>query len=77
MPQNSLTLCIDESGVYYRVPICLINEPISYDKDFQAQKLKDKVAPDEKQLSLNCRNAAKGDHPMEASNMMAVEDFKK
>jgi len=35
------------------------------------------VAPDEKQLSLNCRNAAKGDCPMEVSNMMSVEDFKK
>ena len=43
MPQNSLTLCIDETGVYYRVPICLINDPIGYDADFQAQKLKSKV----------------------------------
>lgn len=34
MPQNSLTLCIDESGVYYRVPICIINDPINYDIDF-------------------------------------------
>jgi hypothetical protein len=34
MPQNSLTLCIDETGVYYRVPICLINDPCSYEADF-------------------------------------------
>jgi hypothetical protein len=34
MPQNSLTLCIDDTGVYYRVPICLINEPCSYDADY-------------------------------------------
>ena len=27
MPQNSLTLVIDENGVYYRVPISCINEP--------------------------------------------------
>ena len=26
MPQNSLTLVVDESGMYYRVPICMINE---------------------------------------------------
>jgi hypothetical protein len=48
MPQNSLTLCIDETGVYYRVPICLINDPIGYDADFQAQKLKNKTQPPEK-----------------------------
>jgi len=47
MPQNSLTLCIDDTGVYYRVPICLINDPISYDADFQAQKLRGKKAPPE------------------------------
>lgn len=50
MPQNSLTLCIDETGVYYRVPICLINDPIGYDADYQAQKLKSKKAPDEQHL---------------------------
>jgi hypothetical protein len=47
MPQNSLTLCIDDTGVYYRVPICLINEPCGYDADFLAQKLKGKKAPPE------------------------------
>jgi len=57
MPQNSLTLCIDETGIYYRVPICVINEPCSYDADFQAQKLKSKAAPDEEHISLKVRNA--------------------
>ena len=47
MPQNSLTLCIDESGMHYRVPICVISDPIGYDADFQAQKLKSKSAPSE------------------------------
>ena len=34
MPNNSLTLLIDETGFYYRVPICLINDPITYDADY-------------------------------------------
>lgn len=33
MPQNSLTLVIDENGVYYRVPISCINEPTKYSAD--------------------------------------------
>lgn len=36
MPNNSLTLLIDETGFYYRVPICLINDPITYDADYAA-----------------------------------------
>ena len=76
MPQNSLTHCIDEGGVYYRVPICLINDPINYDKDFQSQKLKDKVKPDEKQMTLKCRHAARGDLIMEMSNFLPVIEFK-
>ena len=61
MPQNSLTLCIDDTGVYYRVPICLINEPCGYDADFLAQKLKGKKAPPECMMSLKGRHAEKGD----------------
>lgn len=34
MPQASLTTCIDQAGVYYRVPIACINDPITYDKDY-------------------------------------------
>ena len=45
MPQNSLTLVVDASGVYYRVPVCVINDPITYDKDYMTQKLKKKEAP--------------------------------
>ena len=47
MPQNSLTLVVDESGMYYRVPICMINEPENYTADFVTQKLFDKVQPKE------------------------------
>ena len=34
MPQNSLTLVIDENGVYYRVPICCIAEPMNYSVNY-------------------------------------------
>lgn len=33
MPENSLTTCIDTTGVYYRVPIACINEPNNYDQN--------------------------------------------
>lgn len=56
-----MTLCIDETGVYYRVPICLINDPINYDADFQTQKLKSKAAPAEMEMTLKIRHATVGD----------------
>lgn len=34
MPQNSLTLVIDENGVYYRVPICCINDPQNFSVNY-------------------------------------------
>ncbi len=34
MPQNSLTLIIDENGVYYRVPICCISDPVNFQINF-------------------------------------------
>lgn len=48
MPQNSLTLVIDENGVYYRVPICCIAEPMNYSVNYVDQKLKTKQKPAEK-----------------------------
>lgn len=45
MPQNSLTLVVDEQGMYYRVPICVINDPVNYDADYVNEKLKLKKAP--------------------------------
>ena len=77
MPQNSLTLCIDDTGVYYRVPICLINDPIGFDADFQTQKLKSKQAPGEKQMKLRFRNAGTGDHNVECSNHLEISALKK
>ena len=40
MPQNSLTLVIDSSGVYYRVPIACINEPERYEVNAVEEALK-------------------------------------
>ncbi len=44
IPNNSLTLVIDEQGVYYRVPIACINDPNKYSHG----NVNDKVAQKEK-----------------------------
>lgn len=77
MPNNSLTLLIDETGIYYRVPICLINDPISYDRDYNAQKLANKARPDTITIELKVRNTTHGDMPMKAENTTQVEEFKR
>ena len=76
MPNNSLTLLIDETGIYYRVPICLINDPISYDADYHAQKLKAKEKPDTKLLNLKIRNTTYGDTNLTAENTVQILEFK-
>lgn len=38
---------IDENGVYYRVPICCINDPINYSVQGADTKLKEKPKPKE------------------------------
>lgn len=45
MPQNSLTLVIDEQGIYYRIPICVINDPLNFNADYVTEQLKNKKAP--------------------------------
>jgi len=52
MPQNSLTLVVDETGMYYRVPICMINDPMNYDADFVNEKLKLKQRPSQ-EITVN------------------------
>ena len=42
MPQQSLTTCIDQAGVYYRVPIACINDPVNYDQNYQDQQMRKK-----------------------------------
>ena len=34
MPNNSLTTCVDQTGVFYRVPIACINDPVNYEQNF-------------------------------------------
>ena len=53
MPQNSLTLVIDEQGVYYRIPICVINDPMNFNADFLNDKLKNKKAPNDKVIKVS------------------------
>ena len=52
MPQNSLTLVVDETGMYYRVPICMINEPENFNADFVTQKLFEKAIPNETKVNV-------------------------
>ena len=92
MPQNSLTLVVDESGMYYRVPICMINEPENFNADFVTQKLFEKAAP--KEAKINVRSpllilslyiirqkvkirSTKGDSSLEkVSNLLSISDLK-
>ncbi|CDW87679.1 UNKNOWN [Stylonychia lemnae] len=87
MPQNSLTLVIDENGVYYRVPLCCINEPMNYSVNSQDEKLKEKEKPPEilyNVSSLNYHNlqqdlkvrSSKGICELKASNWDSVIEFK-
>jgi hypothetical protein len=54
MPQNSLTLVVDEGGMYYRVPICMINEPENFNADFVTAKLFSKEKPKESRVNVSC-----------------------
>jgi len=68
MPQNSLTLVVDASGVYYRVPVCVINDPITYDKDYMTQKLKKKEAPKKEIIQKVKIRSGPHDNLIEISN---------
>ena len=56
MPQKSLTTCIDATGVYYRVPIACINDPVNYDKNYQLQRMMSKTAPAKAQIKVRLRH---------------------
>lgn len=53
LPQESLTTAIDASGVYYRVPICCIQDPDNYNVDAVMDALKAKKAPAEKMIKVS------------------------
>ena len=39
MPEQSLTTTVDQKGVFYRLPVCCINDPLAYDKNTELQRL--------------------------------------
>ena len=39
--------------MYYRIPICVINDPIKYSVESTLQKLAAKTAPKEQQISVS------------------------
>ena len=50
MPQNSISFCIDQAGVYYRIPIACINDPVNYERDYINKSLKEKAKPEQVDL---------------------------
>mmetsp|Transcript_31546 Transcript_31546/g.48229 ORF Transcript_31546/g.48229 Transcript_31546/m.48229 type:complete len:134 (-) Transcript_31546:8-409(-) len=77
MPQNSLTTCIDQAGVYYRVPIACINDPVNYEQNYQYQQLKEKKVPDEQELKdLKIKLMPDKLIQMDISNLISIADLK-
>lgn len=72
IPQKSLTLIIDEQGIYYRIPIACINDPVEYSHDPQAKKRADKPAPDEKMLNAIKVRSPAGDKTLAISNHATI-----
>lgn len=55
MPNYSLTHVIDEHGLYYRVPICCINDPVNYSVK-EKDPLESKPKPQEHFLNVSLNN---------------------
>lgn len=53
MPERCLTTVIDSMGVYYRVPICCINDPDNYEVNQQLDQIKNKQAPNEAEITVS------------------------
>jgi len=43
---------IDSAGIYYRIPIACINDPLSYNKNDQLAEMKAKKIPNERKLNV-------------------------
>lgn len=52
---ESMTLVIDQTGIYYRVPIACINEPSKFVENSQAVAIREKVKPSEKVLAVSLK----------------------
>ena len=48
---------VDESGVYYRIPICVINDPLNFNADYVNEKLKNKEAPSAQMIKVSTKNS--------------------
>jgi hypothetical protein len=70
-----MTLVIDEAGVYYRLPIAIINDPEEYQKDPNKEKLDNKKQPKEENRHLKLRSV-KGDKEIDISNLTSIPDLK-
>ena len=53
LPQNSLTCAIDRTGQYYRVPIACINNPNTYGRNEELQRMKSKKSPKMKKINVS------------------------
>ncbi len=62
---------IDSAGIYYRIPIACINEPLAYNKNNQYEELKAKKIPNEQMLRVKFRLAA-SDIQMQLNNKHTV-----
>jgi len=76
VPQKSLTLIIDEQGIYYRIPIACINDPAEYSFDPQAKKRAEKEAPVEIMLNEIKVRSVVGDKTLAISNHSTILDLK-
>jgi hypothetical protein len=55
LPQNSLTCAIDRTGQYYRVPIACINDPKTYGRNEELQRMMSKKSPKAKNLKVRIK----------------------
>lgn len=77
MPQNSISFCIDQAGVYYRIPIACINDPVNYEKDYQNKILQEKKRPDEKNVvGLKIRMLPDKNMTEDISNLTSIAELK-
>ena len=77
MPQASLTTCIDQAGVYYRVPIACINDPVNYDQNYQLNKMKEMAKPTEVTLkNVKIRLLPDKNIQEDISNLMSILELK-
>lgn len=74
---DSITLVIDSSGIYYRVPIACINDPVKYVEAAEDKELRSVVKPPEEIFkALKMRLAGASDVLVSVSNLATVSELK-